>query len=82
MRPTAVSPVRLPNFGVAGMAEPIYFSTKTITKLTDAASDMFRLLFEQERTAKAVAKERLRRVLLEVDVFRNSTVHEEPEDWQ
>lgn len=64
------------------MAEPTFMMTKTITELTDAASSMFRVLFAQERTAKAAAKERLRRALFDTDIFRNGTEHEEPEDWQ
>lgn len=57
-------------------------NTETITKLTDLAGELFRLLYVQEGAAKAAAKERLRRALLDVDVFANSTVHEEPDDWR
>jgi hypothetical protein len=57
-------------------------TTKTITKLTDAASELFRVLYAQERAAKDAAKSRLSRALFDVDVFRNGTEHEEPDDWR
>jgi hypothetical protein len=55
---------------------------ETITKLTDAAGELFRLLYAQEGRAKAAAKERLRRALMDMDVFANSTTYEEPDDWR
>lgn len=64
------------------MAELVYLDTKTLTKLTDAASELFRLLYQQERAAKEAAKARLRRALFDMDVFRNDTTHEEPDDWR
>ena len=62
------------------MAKPV-LNVKTITKMTDAASALFGLLYEQERVAKTAAKERLRRTLRDVDAFRHTTLHEEPELW-
>jgi hypothetical protein len=62
------------------MTKPV-LNVKTITKLTDAASALFGLLYEQERAANSAAKERLRRTLFDADVFRHTTIHEEPELW-
>lgn len=56
--------------------------TATITKLADMAGELFRLLYAHERAAKAAVKDRLRRALLDTDVFANSTVYEEPDDWR
>ena len=59
------------------MNQSVQLSVKTITKLTDAVSELFRQLYIQEGIAKAAAKERLRRALFDMDVFRNGTEHEE-----
>lgn len=59
------------------MAEPVRLTAKTITKLTDAASALFRLFYDLEEAQKLTAKDKLRRTLAETDVFRNSTDHEE-----
>jgi hypothetical protein len=66
---------------VANMAEPVHVTTVTITKLTDAASALFSLLYVLERAHKAAAKERLRTELMNLDVFANSTLDGEPDDW-
>lgn len=63
------------------MAEPL-IPTQTITKLTDAASELFRMLYALEGRAKIAAKDRLRAELLGLDVFRNDTTHEEPDEWR
>jgi hypothetical protein len=60
----------------------VRLSVNTITKLTDAASELFRLLYKLEQVQQAAVKERLRRTLAETDVFRNSTLHEEPDEWR
>jgi hypothetical protein len=59
------------------VAEPVRLTAKTITKLTDAASALFRLFYDLEEAQKLTAKDKLRRTLAETDVFRNSTDHEE-----
>lgn len=59
------------------VSEPVRLTAKTITKLTDAASDFFRLLYRLELAQKVAAKDQLRQTLAETDVFRNSTEHEE-----
>lgn len=63
------------------MAERLV-STETITKLTDMAGELFRLLYAHERASKASAKERLQRALMDTDVFANPTMYEEPDDWR
>jgi hypothetical protein len=60
----------------------VLLTTKMITELTNAASTIFRLLFQVEGALKRANRERLRRALFDVEVFRNSTLHEEPDDWQ
>lgn len=57
---------------------------KTVTKLTDAAQTLFLTLFELEQRYKVAAKRNLQRrpALLDLDVFRNDTEHEEPDEWQ
>jgi hypothetical protein len=59
------------------VAEPVRLAAKTITKLTDAASALFRLFYDLEEAQKLTAKDKLRKTLAETDVFRNSTEHEE-----
>jgi hypothetical protein len=63
-------------------ATTVPWTTATVTKLTDAAGELFRLLYAQEGRAKAAAKERLRRMLMDMDVFANPTTYEEPDDWR
>ncbi len=63
------------------MAEPVRLTVTTITKLTDAASALFSLLYGLERAQKVVAKERLRAELMNLDVFAHSTLDGEPDDW-
>jgi hypothetical protein len=58
------------------------FTVEIITKLTDAAAELFGVLYAQEGVVKAAAKERLRRAPFDIDVFTNSTVYEEPDDWR
>jgi hypothetical protein len=62
---------------VVVVAEPVRLTAKTITKLTDAASALFRLFYDLEEAQKLTAKDKLRKTLAETDVFRNSTEHEE-----
>ncbi|MEC3976228.1 hypothetical protein [Amycolatopsis sp. H20-H5] len=64
------------------MTEPVRMSVKTITALTDAASALFRLLYDMEQAQKAAATERLRTELQNLDLFRNDTRHEEPDEWR
>jgi hypothetical protein len=63
------------------MAEPVYLTTATITKLTDAASALFRVLYDLEQERKAAVKERLHAELLNLNVFAHSTLEGEPDDW-
>lgn len=65
------------------MAE-LRIGVKTITKLTDAASELFRVLYALEKKYQAVAKKQQQRrsVFLDMDVFRNDTIEGEPELWQ
>lgn len=59
------------------VAESVRLTMQTITKLTDAASELFRLLYRLELAQKVAVKDQLRRTLAETDVFRNSTEYEE-----
>lgn len=60
----------------------VLLTTDVIVELTNAASTIFRVLFQVERALKAAQRERIRRVLFDVDVFRNSTLYEEPNEWR
>jgi len=50
--------------------------------LTDEASELFRLLYTREHASEAAVKERLRRRSWTWNLFANSIVYEEPDDWR
>lgn len=60
----------------------IRLGTKTITKLTDAAQALFSLLYGLENEYQAQVKRQQQSEFMDLDVFRNDTRHEEPDDWR
>ena len=60
---------------------PPLLTVHHIVKLTDAASELFRTLYDLERAQKQAAKARLAAVLAHLDFFAPSTHYINHEDY-
>lgn len=61
---------------------PLLLDTKGITKLTDAASELFRVSYDLERSHKQAIKARLADVLTPVDLFGPGMHYRNDEEYR
>jgi hypothetical protein len=62
--------------------KPANIAAKTITKLTDTVTTLLDRLHRSKPAGKPTYNERLRSGLMSLDLFANSTRHEEPDEWR